>query len=115
MIPIKQHLCYVMWRFVKAHTDKIKGSYEDLGFKSKPDMLNQIKTDWDTAFWAMTELCAWWMNKNYLDKFLVSEAENYNIYKIGNRFLKKPYHEDGIVEVKQVVKTIKVLDWEEVK
>ena len=38
-----------------------------------------------------------------------------NYDKIGNRFFKKPYHEDGIVEVKQVVKTIKVLDWEEVK
>jgi hypothetical protein len=104
-----------MWRFVKAHTDEIKGSYEDLGFKSKTDMLNQIKTDWETAFWAMTELCAWGMTKKHLDEFLVSEAENYNIYNIGDRFFKKPYFEDVIVEVKQVVKTIKVLDWEEVK
>jgi hypothetical protein len=69
----------------------------------------------ETAFWAMTELCAWWMTKNYLDEFLVSEADNYNIYKIGDRFIKKSYHEDGIVEVKQVVKMIPVIDWEEVK
>lgn len=115
MITIEQHLCNVMWRFVKAHTEEIKDSYECLGFKSRTDMLNQIKTDWQTAFWAMTELCAWWMNKNHLDEFLVFEAGNYNIYKVGNRFFKKPYFKDGIVEVKQVVKTIKVIDWEEVK
>lgn len=115
MILIEQHLCNTMWRFVKSHTEEIKDSYEDLGFKNKTDMLNAIKISWETSFWAMTELCAWGMTKNYLDEFLVSEAENYNIYKIGNRFFKKPYHEDGIVEVKQVVKTIKVLDWEEVK
>lgn len=115
MIPIKQHLCNVMWIFVKAHIGEIETTYEELGFKNKTDMLNAIKVDWKTAFWAMTELCSWWMNKNYLDKFLVSEAENYNIYKIGNRFFKKPYHEDDIVEIKQVVKTIKVIGWEEVK
>ena len=99
MIPIEQHLHNVMWRFVKAHIVDIKTTYEYLGFKNKTDMLNTIKVDWQTAFWAMTELCAWWMNKNYLDEFLVSEAENYNIYKVGNRFFKKPYFEDGIVEI----------------
>lgn len=115
MIPIEHHLCNVMWRFVKAHIGEIEATYEELGFKSKTDMLNTIKISWETAFWAMTELCAWGMTKNYLDEFLVSEAENYNIYRIGNRFIKKPYFEDGIVEVKQVVKTIKVIGWEEVK
>ena len=115
MIPIEQHLCNTMFRFVKEHLSEIKDSYENLGFKDEKDMLKQIKTDWDTAFWAMTELCAWGMTKKHLDEFLVPEAENYNIYNVGNRFFKKPYHEDGIVEVKQVVKTIKILDWEEVK
>lgn len=104
-----------MHRFVKEHLSENRDSYENLGFDNERDMLKQIKTDWETAFWAMTELCAWWMTKNYLDEFLVSEADNYNIYKIGGRFIKKPYHEDGIVEVKQVVKMIPVIDWEEVK
>lgn len=115
MIPIKQHICNTMHRFVKEHLSEIKDTYENLGFSNERDMLNSIKTDWQTAWWALTELCAWGMTKNHLDEFLVSEAENYNIYKVGNRFFKKPYHEDGIVEVKQVVKTIKVLDWEEVR
>lgn len=115
MIIIEQHLCNVMWRFVKAHTAEIKDSYECLGFKNKTDMLNAIKVDWQTAWWALTELCAWGMERNYLDKFLVYEAGNYNVYKIGDRFIKKSYSEDGIVDVKQVVKTIKVIDWEKVK
>ena len=104
-----------MYRFVKEHLSEIKAPYKTLGFKNEEDMLKQIKTDWETAFWAMTELCAWLMTKNYLNEFMVFEAENYNIYKIGNRFIKKPYHEDGIVEVKQVVKMIPVISWEEVK
>ena len=115
MITIEQHLCNVMWRFVKAHTEEIKDSYDSLGFKRKTDMLNAIKVDWQTAWWALTKLCAWGMGKNYLDKFLVYEAGNYTIYEIGGRFIKKSYSEDGIVEVKQVVKTIKVIDWEEVE
>ena len=115
MIQIEQHLCNTMYRFVKEHLSEIKDSYEYLVFKDEKDMLKQIKTDWQTAFWAMAELCVWGITKNHLDEFLVSEAENYNIYNIGNIFFKKPYHEDGIVEVKQVVKTIKVIDWEEVK
>lgn len=115
MTTIEQNLCNVMWRFVKSHTEEIKNSYEDLGFKNKTDMLNAIKVDWQTAWWALTELCAWGMEDNYLSLFLVYESDDYNVYRIGGRFFKKPYHEDGIVEVKQVVKTIKVIDWEEVK
>ena len=115
MIPIEQHLCNTMYRFVKEHLSEIKDSYENLGFKNEKDMLKQIKTDWDTAFWAMTELCAWRMKGKYLNKFLVSEGEDYNIYDIGGRFFKKPYFEDWIDEVKQVVKMIPVIGWEEVK
>lgn len=115
MITIEQHLCKVMWKFVKEHLSEIDDTYENLGFKNDKDMLRQIKIDWGIAWWALTELCAWGMEKNYLDKFLVYEAGNYNIYKIGGRFIKKSYSKDGIVEVKQVVKTIKVIDWEEVE
>lgn len=115
MTTIEQHLCNEMHRFVKSHLDVINDSYENLGFKNEKDMLKQIKTDWHTAFWALTELCAWGMKGNYLSLFLATEGEDYNIYGIGGRFIKKSYSEDGIVEVEQVVKTIKVIDWEEVK
>lgn len=104
-----------MHRFVKSHLDVINGSYENLGFKDKKDMLKQIKTDWQAAWWALTELCAWGMKENYLSLFLVYESDNYDVYGIGGRFFKKPYYEDCIIEVKQIVKTIKVIDWEELK
>ncbi len=105
----------MMHRFVKEHLSEIKYTYENLGFKDEKDMLNAIKVDWQTAWWALTELCAWGMKENYLSLFLVYESDNYNVYGIGGRFFKNPYHEDGIVEVKLIVKTIKVIDWEEVK
>lgn len=114
MIPIEQHLCNVMWKFIKVHTSEIKDTYEDLGFKSKTDMLNTIKVDWKTAWWALTELCVWGMKENYIDRFLVVEAGNYNIYRISGRFFKKFHYKDGIIEVKQKVKMIPVMDWEEV-
>lgn len=115
MIPIEQHLCRMTHRFVKEHLSEIKDTYKNLGFKDEKDMLKQIKTDWHTAWWTLTELCAWGMKENYLTLFLVYKSDNYNVYGIGGRFFKNPYHEDGIVEVKQIVKTIKVIDWEEVK
>lgn len=115
MITIEQHLCKSMHRFVKAHLDEVKETPESLGFKSYKDMLSQIKNDWAVAFWAMTELCAWSMNGNYGILFLCGEYDSYNVYGICKRYFKKPYHEDGIVEVKQVVKTVKVIDWEEIK
>lgn len=115
MISIEQHLCKYMNSFVRAHIDEIKDTYENLGFNSRSDMFKSIKNDWQTAYWALTELCVWGMKENYLSLFLVYESDDYNVYGIGGRFFKKPYHEDGIVEVKQVVKTIKVIDWEEVK
>ena len=104
-----------MWRFVKNHTDEIKDSYEDLGFNSKTDMLNAIKLDWETAYWALTELCEWGMTTNYNKKlFFVEEGDDYYCYKIGKRYFKKVYNSPSIVEVKPVVKTIKVLRWEDV-
>lgn len=115
MTTIEQHLCNVMWKFVKEHFEEIKESPKNLGFKNKTDMLNAIKVNWQDAWWALFELCSWGMERNYIDKFLITEGDSYNIYKIGRRYFKKPYHEDGIVEVKQVVKTVKVIDWEEVK
>ena len=121
-MDIKEKLCKEMHQFVKLHIDEvenklssssIKRVYDELGFKNRKDMLSQIKNDWEVAFWAMTELCAWSMNGNYGILFLCGEYDSYNAYGICKRYFKKPYHEDGIVEVKQVVKTVKVIDWEE--
>lgn len=113
---IKQHLCNTMWRFVKNHAGEIEDSYENLGFKNKTDMLNAIKFNWETAYWALTELCEWSMTTNYNKKlFFVEEGDDYSCYKLGKRYFKKAYNNPSIVEVKPVVKTIKVLRWEEVE
>jgi hypothetical protein len=101
--------------FVRAHIDEIKDTYENLGFKSQSDMLKSIKTDWQTAYWALTELCVWGMKENYLKKFLIEEGDSFNVYCIGGRYLKKYYQKDGIIEVKRITTTIEIIDWEEVK
>lgn len=115
MISIEQHLCKYMNSFVRAHIDEIKDTYENLGLNSRSDMLKSIKTDWNTAYWALTELCVWGMKENYLKKFLIEEGDSFNVYCIGERYFKKYYHEDGIIEVKRITTTIEIIDWEEVK
>ena len=117
MITIEQHLCKSMHRFVKAHLDEVKETPESLGFKSYKDMLSQIKNDWEVAFWAMTELCAWGMKENYLHLFTAYECDDFVVYCIGAkkvRYIKVNFTDYGnnLVEVSPKVKMVKTLVWE---
>ena len=60
---IKKVLCETIYDFVKEHINDVSETYEALGFKDEEDMLQQIKSSWDIAYWAMTELLGWGMRK----------------------------------------------------
>ena len=122
MIPIEQHLCNVMYKFIKVHTSEIKDTYEDLGFKSKTDMLNSIKVDWETAWWALTELLMWGLNEDYCRAlFVEEETDTFTVFKlldgIKKRYLicKYDLHEPiEIKELKKITKMIEVNTWEDI-
>jgi len=133
-MDIKELLCFEIHKFVKEHIDEVENkknfwdknqTYDELGFKNRSDMLEQIKENPEIAFWALTELMVWGMSKTH-DKrvtdycfllFVADEDDDGNVvYKIGGRFFvashrhKKPF---VIKEVKKVTKLIKVNTWED--
>lgn len=123
---IKTELCSVVQNFVQEHIGDISETYESLGFKDEKDMIQQIKKDWEIAFWAMTELLSWGMRKNnkYCDycgsNFIAEDNEDYTIYKIKGRYFKPIFTKKGIyydvTDIKEVVKKkkiIEIFDWVE--
>ena len=64
-MDIKELLCFEIHKFVKEHIDEVENkknfwgrnqTYDELGFKNRSDMLEQIKKNPEVAFWALTEL-----------------------------------------------------------
>lgn len=123
---IKKVLCETMYDFVKEHINDISETYDTLGFKDEEDMLQQIKSSWDIAYWAMTELLGWGMRKNnkYCDyccsNFIAEDREEYTIYKIKGRYFKPIITFKGtyydVIDIKELVrkkKIIEIFDWVE--
>lgn len=132
MQDIKQALCSAMYRFVSDKINELKprtwGQEDWYGFKDKADMMNSIKTNWDDAAWALTELCHWGFNKSYRAWLFVADIldDEYGtpIYCIvdedGNkRYFTLTYGStmtelfDTITEVNRVVKLVEQVVWEE--
>jgi len=130
MKDINKVLCESMYNFVKEHVDEVTEkkdifghdvTYDDLGFKSKSDMLSQIKNDADIAYWALTELLVWGLAKDYCrEQFVYEETDTFTVFKlkdnecerylICNYELHKPIE---IKEVRKVTKLVEVNTWED--
>ena len=110
MEDINKVLCKRMYEFVKEHVDEVTEkkdifghdvTYDDLGFKSKRDMLSQIKNDADIAYWALTELLVWGLAKDYCrEMFVYEETDTFTVFRffdsdvnqfIFTAFLQSPY------------------------
>lgn len=113
MKPIEEHLCNVMYDFVKEHINEVKDCWKRLGFNDSEDLLNQIKTDFDTAYWALTELCFWGLAKDYYTEyFVVADTDDYVVYKLGDRYMMNLYSENNWKEVEKTTKLIEVVEWQ---
>lgn len=130
MEDINKVLCESMYEFVKEHVNEVTEkkdifghdvTYDDLGFKSKSDMLSQIKNDADIAYWALTELLVWGLAKDYCrEMFVADETDTFTVFKLNDdgrsRYfickydLHKPIE---IKEVRKVTKFVEVNTWED--
>ena len=130
MKDINKVLCESMYNFVKEHVNEVTEkkdifghnvTYDDLGFKSKSDMLSQIKNDADIAYWALTELLVWGLAKDYCrEMFVYEETDTFTVFKLNedgrSRYLicKYDLHKPiEIKEVRKVTKFVEVNTWEE--
>lgn len=123
MKDIKKLLCESMYSFVKSHINEVTEkkdifgrpqTFESLGFKDAKDMLRQIKTDADIAYWALTELLAWGMDEDYCSKLFVADNDVdgcHTIYTIYGRYFR--YANNDIIEVMPKIKLIEVKVWED--
>ena len=130
MKDINKVLCESMYNFVKSHIDEVTEkkdifghdvTYDDLGFKSKSDMLSQIKNDADIAYWALTELLVWGLAKDYCrERFIADETDTFTVFKLNDdgrsRYLICKYDLHKPIEIKEVRKVTKLVEintWEE--
>ena len=130
MKDINTVLCESMYNFVKAHINEVTEkkdifgrnvTYDDLGFKSKRDMLSQIKNDSDIAYWALTELLVWGLSEDYCrEMFVAEETDKFTVFKLLDgemeRYLicKYELHKPiKIKEVKKVIRLVEVNTWED--
>ena len=132
MKDINKVLCESMYNFVKKHVDEVTEkkdifghnvTYDDLGFKSKSDMLSQIKNDADIAYWALTELLVWGLSKDYCrEMFVYEETDTFTVFRLFDSDLNERYlickydlHKPiEIKEVKKVTKLVEVNTWDDI-
>ena len=129
MEDIKELLCKNMHEFVKEHINEVEEkrdmfghpqTFQSLGFKNAEDMLEQIKNDYSTAYWALTELLWWALSCNYTREFFTEEATNTLIvYKLDDKGCKRYFictseitEPTEIKEVRKVTKLVEVNTWE---
>ena len=80
---MKQKICNIIHDAIKKYKPEINTSWKDLGFKDFEDMLNQIKTNFQVAIWALTELEYY---SDWESGFVVDLTDDYEtpIYKVGD-------------------------------
>ena len=131
MEDINKVLCKNMYEFVKEHINEVTEkkdifghdvTYDDLGFKSKSDMLSQIKNDADIAYWALTELLVWGLAKDYCREiFVYEETDTFTVFRlfdsdVNQRYLICNYELHKPIEIKEVRKVTKFVEvnaWED--
>lgn len=129
MKDIKKVLCETMYKFVKEHINEVTEkkdifgrpqTFGSLGFKDAKDMLKQIKSDDEIAYWALTELLYWALPRDYMHElFIQEETDTFTVFKLqddgSERYLicKYELHKPiEIKEVRRVPKLVEVNTWE---
>lgn len=130
MKDIKKVLCERMYEFVNEHINEVTEkkdifgrpqTFGSLGFKDANDMLKQIKKDDEIAYWALTELLIWGLNKDYCrELFIKEETDTFTVFKLqdgdNERYLICKYglHKPiEIKEVRNVTKLVEINTWED--
>lgn len=113
---MKQTICDAVYEAVKKYKPQLTHSWEDVGFLHFNDMLHQIKTNVQVAFWVLMELEHF---SDWENDFIIDFTEEYGtpIYKVEDFTFTieyPPYDGDYIIKpVKKVTKTVVQSFWVE--
>ena len=87
-------ICDLIYDFVDKNWDKInlKAVYIP---KTKQGFLKEVKSNFHTAMWVLSEVCNWGMDKrDYLEELYVMLQEDcdFRVLKIGDKYIKQIYN-----------------------
>ena len=109
---MKQKFCTKVYEFFKDKCDKINEDPKCLEFKDWDDMLTQIKSDFQVALWAITELPFWYMPEEYEESIKAGYNEDDDVvYKLDDICFITTQYADDVIFVKPVTKLVKVTTW----
>lgn len=114
---MKQKICNIVYNTIKKDKPNVDTPWKDLGFQDFEDMLNQIKTNFQVAIWALTELEHY---SNWEHDFVVDTTDDeyeIPIYKVGDITFMVEFHPHNegcyiITPLKYTTKTIVKHVWE---
>ena len=109
---MKQEFCTKVYEFFKDKCDIINEDPKRLEFKDWDDMLTQIKSSFQVALWAITEIPFWYMPDEYEGSIRAGYNEDDDIvYKLDDMYFITTQYADDVIFVKPVTKLVEVTTW----
>lgn len=93
-------------KFVSKNWDKIDLKKIETVHYIKEDFIKEIKEDYYTACWVLTEVMSWGADKDYIKEYEVENEEEIFVVKINDKYFKINHQTLCLDECKPKYKTI---------
>ena len=109
---MRQEFRTKVYEFFKDKCNVINEDPKRLEFKDWDDMLTQIKSSFQVALWAITEIPYWYMPDEYFESIKAGYDENDDVvYKLDDMYFITTQYCDDAIFVKPVTKLVEVKTW----
>lgn len=92
--------------FVSKNWDKIDRKRIETLHNTKEDFIKEIKEDYYTACWVLTEVMSWGADKDYIEEYEVDNEEEIFVVKINDKYFKINFETHCLDECEPKYKTI---------
>lgn len=93
-------------KFVSKNWDKIDRKRIETLHNTKEDFIKEMKEDYYTACWVLTEVMAWGADKDYIEEYRVDNEEGIFVVKINDKYFKINFETYCLDECEPKYKTI---------
>lgn len=92
--------------FVSKNWDKIDRKRIETLHNTKEDFIKEMKEDYYTACWVLTEVMSWGVDKDYIEEYRVDNEEGIFVVKINDKYFKINFETYCLDECEPKYKTI---------
>ena len=92
--------------FISENWDNINLKSINYESVSKKQFLKEIKEDYYTACWVLTEVMSWGADKDYIEEYRVDNEEDIFVVKINDKYFKINFETYCLDECEPKYKTI---------